>query len=280
MTNGQQVWIDDVSRSARPRTLPSRVSMNSQPSRATKTAVTAAEPQTLRISGRAEVRRAAKAGHTAVVTAPSTGPGEVPRGRAAGRFRGRGDADAGQARHDLQGAGGRPGTGQARGGDEVQPATADRSRLRKIRSGISACSLRDSMMMNAASSTTAAHQVPDRLLRLSGHPDRRQLPGPVQPGQPARVPLVFSELTPPCGTRRISARQRRLKARRPVVGWGHNQQREEGRHVVWRRMSAFRGCQLHAGTSAACQTGHRACPACQVSSSANAVTCGNSDEFG
>jgi hypothetical protein len=33
---------------------------------------------------------------------------------------------------------------------------ADRSRLRKIRSGISACSLRDSMTMNAASSTTAA----------------------------------------------------------------------------------------------------------------------------
>jgi hypothetical protein len=44
MLNGQQVWIDDVSRSARPRTLPSRVSTSSQPSRATKTAVTAAEP--------------------------------------------------------------------------------------------------------------------------------------------------------------------------------------------------------------------------------------------
>ena len=33
---------------------------------------------------------------------------------------------------------------------------ADRSRLRKIRSGISACSLRASMTMNEASSTTAA----------------------------------------------------------------------------------------------------------------------------
>jgi hypothetical protein len=44
MMNGQQVWIDDVSRSARPRTLPSRVSASSQPSRATNTAVTAAEP--------------------------------------------------------------------------------------------------------------------------------------------------------------------------------------------------------------------------------------------
>ena len=33
---------------------------------------------------------------------------------------------------------------------------ADRSRLRKIRSGISACSLRASMTMNAASSSTAA----------------------------------------------------------------------------------------------------------------------------
>ncbi len=72
MMNGQQVWIDDVSRSARPRTLPSRVSVNSQPSRATKTAVTPAEPQALRISGRGEARRAAKAGHTAIVTAPST----------------------------------------------------------------------------------------------------------------------------------------------------------------------------------------------------------------
>src|SRR5450755_4406004 len=33
-------------------------------------------------------------------------------------------------------------------------------------------------------------QVPDRLLRRGRHPDRRQLPGPVQPGQPARVPLI------------------------------------------------------------------------------------------
>ena len=33
---------------------------------------------------------------------------------------------------------------------------ADRSRLRKIRSGISACSLRASMTRNAASSATAA----------------------------------------------------------------------------------------------------------------------------
>ena len=72
MTNGQQVCIDVVSRSARPRTLPSRVSASSQPSRATKMAVTAAEPRTLRISGRGEARRAAKAGHTAIVTAPRT----------------------------------------------------------------------------------------------------------------------------------------------------------------------------------------------------------------
>ena len=42
--NGQEVSIDDVSRSARPRALPSRVSMNSQLSRATKTAVAAAAP--------------------------------------------------------------------------------------------------------------------------------------------------------------------------------------------------------------------------------------------
>jgi hypothetical protein len=72
MMNGQQVWIDDVSRSARPRTLPSRVSATSHPSRPTKTVVTAAEPQALRISGRGAARRAAKAGHTAIVTAPST----------------------------------------------------------------------------------------------------------------------------------------------------------------------------------------------------------------
>ncbi len=37
-------------------------------------------------------------------------------------------------------------------------------------------------------------QVPDRLLRLGRHPDRRQLPGPVQPGQTARIAPVFSEL--------------------------------------------------------------------------------------
>jgi hypothetical protein len=42
--NGQQVWIDVVSRSARPSTLPSLVSASSQPSMAKKTAVTAAEP--------------------------------------------------------------------------------------------------------------------------------------------------------------------------------------------------------------------------------------------
>src|SRR4029079_5836872 len=65
MMNGQQVWIDVVSRSARPRTLPSRVSASSQPSRATKTAVTAAEPQALRISGRGAARRAGEAGPTA-----------------------------------------------------------------------------------------------------------------------------------------------------------------------------------------------------------------------
>src|SRR5260370_16276567 len=73
MMTGQQVWIDDVSRSARPRTPPPRVSMKTQPSRAVNAAVTTAEPQTLRISGRGEVRGTAKAGHTAVVTAPSTG---------------------------------------------------------------------------------------------------------------------------------------------------------------------------------------------------------------
>src|SRR5258708_39612584 len=93
MMNGQQVWIDDVSRSARPRTLPSRVSMNSQPSRATKTAVTAAEPQTLRISGRGEVRGAAKAGHAAVVTAPS-----VVQARCRGVAPLAGSGDAGRPR--------------------------------------------------------------------------------------------------------------------------------------------------------------------------------------
>jgi len=100
--NGQQVWIDDVSRSARPRTLPSRVSMNSQPSRATKTAVTAAVPWLLRIKGREEVRGAAKAGHNGCRYRAEHGPGEMPRGRAAGGFGGRGDADAGQARHYEQ----------------------------------------------------------------------------------------------------------------------------------------------------------------------------------
>jgi len=38
------------------------------------------------------------------------------------------------------------------------------------------------------------HQVPHRLLRRRGHPDRGQLPGPVQPGQPPRVPLVGLDL--------------------------------------------------------------------------------------
>jgi hypothetical protein len=40
-------------------------------------------------------------------------------------------------------------------------------------------------------------QVPDRLLRLGGHPDRGQLAGPVQPGEPARIPPVFSEQSKP-----------------------------------------------------------------------------------
>lgn len=33
-------------------------------------------------------------------------------------------------------------------------------------------------------------QVPHRLLTLGRYPDRGQLPGPVQPGEPAGVPLV------------------------------------------------------------------------------------------
>src|SRR5260370_32578198 len=104
MMNGQQVWIDDVSRSARPRTLPSRVSMNSQPSRATKTAVTAAEPQTLRISGRSEVRRAANAGHRAVVTAPSTVQARCRGVAPLAGVGGRGAAHPGQAPPDAPGA--------------------------------------------------------------------------------------------------------------------------------------------------------------------------------
>src|SRR5260221_14673433 len=107
MMNGQQVWIDDVSRSARPRTLPSRVSMNSQPSRATKTAVTAAEPQTLRISGRAEGRGAAKAGHTAGGTAPSGGPGGGRGGGPLGGGGGGGGPEPGPPRGFQRGAGGR-----------------------------------------------------------------------------------------------------------------------------------------------------------------------------
>ena len=50
------------------------------------------------------------------------GPGEVPRGRAAGGYGGRRDADAGQAGDDQQDTGGRPDTGQARGGDEIAAA--------------------------------------------------------------------------------------------------------------------------------------------------------------
>jgi hypothetical protein len=51
-----------------------------------KTAVMAAEPQTSRISGRGEARRAVKAGHTAIVTAPSTVQARCSGDRAAGGF--------------------------------------------------------------------------------------------------------------------------------------------------------------------------------------------------
>src|ERR1700755_917116 len=89
--NGQQVWIDVVSRSARPRTLPSRVSASSQPSRAPKTAVTAAEPQALRISGRGPARRAAKAGHTPIVPVGGAHRGRSGSGRRSGFGRSGGD---------------------------------------------------------------------------------------------------------------------------------------------------------------------------------------------
>jgi hypothetical protein len=45
--------------------------MKSQPSMARNTAVAAAAPQTVRTSGRDRARQAAKAGHTAIVIAPS-----------------------------------------------------------------------------------------------------------------------------------------------------------------------------------------------------------------
>jgi predicted tellurium resistance membrane protein TerC len=56
---------------ARPRTLPLWVSITSQQSRARNTAVTAAAPFGLKISGRGDVHRAVKTGHTVIVAAPS-----------------------------------------------------------------------------------------------------------------------------------------------------------------------------------------------------------------
>jgi hypothetical protein len=69
--NGHVIWIDDVRRSARPRTLPPWVSITSQPSRAMDTVVTVAAPRMLKISGCGDLRRPVKAGHTAMVTSPS-----------------------------------------------------------------------------------------------------------------------------------------------------------------------------------------------------------------
>jgi len=71
------------------------------------------------ISGRAR-RAGGEGGHTAVVTAPST----VQRGARGSRrwqVRGRGDADAGQARHYQQAAAG-PGHRPGRSCDEIAAA--------------------------------------------------------------------------------------------------------------------------------------------------------------
>jgi hypothetical protein len=69
--NGQVTWTADTSRSARPRAVPPWVSNTTQASRAKKTAVTALAPRALRISGCNGVRRAVKAGHMVIATAPS-----------------------------------------------------------------------------------------------------------------------------------------------------------------------------------------------------------------
>jgi hypothetical protein len=63
--------MPDTSRSAKPRTVPPWVSKTIQPSKARKTAVTTTLPRARRISGCDGIRRAVKAGHTVIATAPS-----------------------------------------------------------------------------------------------------------------------------------------------------------------------------------------------------------------
>jgi hypothetical protein len=120
--NGHVIWIEEVRRSARPRTLPPWVSMTSQPSRATDTAVTVAAPRMLKISGRGDLRRPVKAGQTAMVTSPS----EV-QARCCGVEPTTGSGDAAmpmlhKPATSSRIACGQPDPGQARGGHEVTPA--------------------------------------------------------------------------------------------------------------------------------------------------------------
>ena len=63
--------MDEARRSARPRSLPPRVSTTTQASRATNTTVTMAEPRELTIAGRGGTRHAATAGQTVIVIAPT-----------------------------------------------------------------------------------------------------------------------------------------------------------------------------------------------------------------
>jgi DNA-binding CsgD family transcriptional regulator len=65
------------------------------------------------------------AGGQAGTAAPGPARPGVPRHRAAGGAGGRGDADAGQARHDQQPTGGPPDTGQPPGGEEIAAADPD-----------------------------------------------------------------------------------------------------------------------------------------------------------
>ena len=69
-------------------------------------------------------------------------------------------------------------------------------------------------------------RVPHRLLGRAGHPHRRQLPGPVQPGQPPRIPLIRLTLSePPLGisdgatTRPSSSRRRRRSRSAGSAAW-------------------------------------------------------------
>ena len=59
-------------------------------------------------------------------------------------------------------------------------------------------------------------QVPHRLLFRRGHPDRGQLPGPMQPGQPAAVP--------PIGLHPVPGRARHQRGRHYLAGHPHRGQ--------------------------------------------------------